>query len=147
MMVRIIREPSRSQATLGVLFVDGVFHSFTLEDEIRERSGPVTDWKVRGETAIKAGRYRVALTPSQRFGRVLPEVLGVEGFTGIRIHAGNRRADTEGCILVGRARGDAQIFESRVALDGLLMAMLAAPKGSVELVIENPPGYAAAVAA
>lgn len=143
MMLRIIREPSRSQATLGVLFIDGVFHSFTLEDEIREVPGPVAGWKVPGETAIRSGRYRVALTPSQRFGRVLPEVLGVEGFSGIRFHSGNRKADTEGCILVGRNRGDAQIFESRVALDGLMLAMLSVPKGTIELVIENPPAVAA----
>lgn len=142
MKLRLIREPSKAGATLGSLYIDDVRVCETLEDEVREIQGePVFKWKIAGETAIKADRYRVVLSHSQRFGVVTPELLHVEGFSGVRIHSGNRRLDTAGCILVGRSRGDAQIFESRLAYGDLMARLVMAPAGSIELVIENPPSY------
>jgi hypothetical protein len=84
------RKPSADGCTIGQLFVDGVFCVFTLEDVVRD--GP----KIAHETAIPAGRYRVDVTRSQRFGRMLPILLTVPGFDGIRIHPGNVAADTSG---------------------------------------------------
>lgn len=52
-----------------------------------------------GQTIEYAMRY----TMSRRFGKMLWEVTGVEGRTGIRIHAGNfagpKLSDSEGCLL------------------------------------------------
>lgn len=127
MTLRLLREPSRNGATIGALFIDGVFHSWTLEDVVR-------DVKVPGETAIPFGRYAVTLTPSPRFNRVLPEVLNVPNFQGVRIHAGNRKDDTEGCILVGLDRGDAWIGRSQMALSGLMAKVIGAD--AITLVIE-----------
>lgn len=147
MTLRLIREPSAHLATLGSLYVDDVWQCWTLEDELRERAGqPVHHWKVFGETAIRAGDYRVLLSRSQRFGYVTPELLHVEGFTGIRIHPGNKRQDSLGCILVGRGRGDAQLFESRLAFEALMARLVAAPANAIRLLIENPPSYRAAAA-
>ena len=109
MNLRVIREPSTAAATMGILLIDGVFTCWTLEDVVR----PV---KIPGETAIPAGRYDVRLSLSQRFQKVLPEVLAVPGFTGIRIHAGNTQADTHGCVLVGRVRAYDRVEESKLAL-------------------------------
>ena len=109
MNLRVIREPSTAAATLGILLIDGVFTCWTLEDVVR----PV---KIPGETAIPAGRYDVRLSLSQRFQKVLPEILAVPGFTGIRIHAGNTQADTAGCLLVGRIRAYDRVEESKLAL-------------------------------
>ena len=109
MHLRVIREPSTAAATMGILLIDGVFTCWTLEDVVR----PV---KIPGETAIPAGRYDVRLSLSQRFQKVLPEVLAVPGFTGIRIHAGNTQADTHGCVLVGRVRAYDRVEESKLAL-------------------------------
>lgn len=129
MTLRLIREPSQHGATLGVLFVDGVFEAWTLEDEIRAV-------KIPGQTAIPAGRYPVLMTWSPRFSRVLPEVRNVPNFVGVRIHAGNRKEDTEGCILVGEHRGDAWIGDSRSALARLMTKLVNAD--AIELAIENP---------
>src|SRR5690348_11501219 len=97
MNLRLIREPSLMGTTLGVLFVDGRFRAFSLEDEI-------SDVKVPGQTCIPAGRYQILLTWSPKFNKVLPELMNVPGFTGVRIHAGNTKADTAGCVLLGVQR-------------------------------------------
>ena len=134
MNLRLIREPSALGTTLGVLFVDGHYECFTLEDELRED-------KIPGETAIPPGRYRVVITPSQRFQRDMPLLMNVPGFAGVRIHSGNVAADTEGCILVGRDRGVGMVLQSRVAFASLfakLEAALAAKTTAVWLTIENP---------
>lgn len=140
MTLRLIREPSKYGATLGVLFVDGAFECFCLEDVIREQPGqPVSRWKVPGETAIPAGRYRVQMSMSPRFKRRLPELLDVPGFIGIRIHAGNRSGDTEGCLIPGRTRGDGMVMESRMALERLMARMeLAIVAEPIWILIENP---------
>ena len=50
----------------------------------------------------------------------LPILLGGPDFNrkwqGIRIHAGNTAADTEGCILVGKNREVGKVLESRTWL-------------------------------
>jgi hypothetical protein len=130
MRLRLIREPTRDGATMGVLFVDGAFFCFTLED-------PIRDVKIPGDTAIPAGRYRVEVTMSPRFKRRLPLLIDVPNYTGVRIHAGNRSSDSEGCILPGRTRGTAMVMESRMALEHLL-ALIELATDPVWIEIENP---------
>lgn len=89
--------------TLGTLSCDGIALCNTCEDEDRHLE-LYPKAKIRGKTAIPRGRYKLVLSYSHRFGKVLPEVLGVEGFVGIRIHGGNTAEDSEGCILVGKQR-------------------------------------------
>ena len=109
---------------IGALYVDGQLECWTLEDVPRLK-------KVMHQTAIPAGTYLVDLTSSARFGRVLPELLAVPGFEGIRIHAGNTAKDTSGCILVGTTRGADCLKSSRAALDKL-MARLLVPYSHLE---------------
>jgi hypothetical protein len=80
---------------IGDLFINGEFFCYTLEDE--KRADGV---KVYGETAIPVGTYTVKLTKSNRFKRLMPLLLDVPLFKGIRIHGGNTSKDTLGCILV-----------------------------------------------
>lgn len=95
-----------SKSTIGDLFIDGNRFCFTLEDVYRGLRqdmdlGTIKRIKQAGVTAIPTGTYKVKLTMSNRFKKVLPEILNVPGYSGVRIHAGNTDADTEGCILVG----------------------------------------------
>ena len=102
MKLTLKRRESVGGATVGKLFIDGVFVCATLEDEVREvENVPVAIWKIKGKSAIPKGVYAVTLEQSMRFG---PETLSlntVPGFLYIRMHAGNTSGDTEGCILLG----------------------------------------------
>ena len=123
--------------TIGSMVVDGDWQCWTLEDVVREQQGqPVSAWKIKGKTAIPAGRYRVDLTMSVRFKRVLPILLNVPGFDGIRIHAGNTADDTEGCILVGNERLAKSLARSQLALAPLLTKMTEAQRRSELIWIE-----------
>lgn len=95
--------PAGAPRTFGKLVAeDGHRLCYTLEDEVREQAGqPVAAWKIKGATAIPQGRYRVSLEHSPRFGPDTLTVHGVPGFVGVRMHAGNTEADTEGCPLLG----------------------------------------------
>lgn len=87
---------------MGRLYIDGVYACHTLEDEMREVEGqPVSAWKIPGKTAIPSGTYKVTMEYSPRFGPDTLTVHDVPGFTHIRMHAGNRAEDTEGCLLLG----------------------------------------------
>jgi len=102
MKLTLQRRESKAGATIGKLFIDGVFASHSLEDEIREIEGqPVESWKVHGKTAIPAGTYSVTLEMSGRFGPDTLTINDVPGFKYIRMHAGNTAKDTEGCPLLG----------------------------------------------
>ncbi len=113
---------------VGELSLDGIRICYTLEDAVREKPGmPVEAWKIQNNTAIPSGEYVVDITHSQRFGRPMPLLIGVPGFTGVRIHAGNTSEDTEGCILVGNDWGGGDwIGNSRAAFKPLFAKLLAA---------------------
>ena len=133
MTLHLQRRPSQSWGTPGTLALDGEPECFTLEDIVR--SGP----KIAHETAIRAGRYRVIISYSIRFSKMLPLLLDVPDFTGVRIHAGNVAADTSGCILVGLNRIPDGVTRSREAMDRLLpqLAMALARGEQVWLEIKD----------
>lgn len=99
--------------TIGSLFIDGEFFSNTLEDAVRDK-------KIKHETAIPAGTYEVKLTLSARFGKILPILLNVPNFEGIRIHAGNTISDTSGCILVGENKIKGRVINSQLTMTKLM---------------------------
>jgi hypothetical protein len=125
MKLLVQREPTVEGTTFGSLYLDGHRFLDTLEDSIREVAGvAVEKWKIRGASAIPAGTYPLVLSLSNRFKRILPEVLNVPGFTAIRIHPGNTISDTEGCLLVGSWRNGRTVTGSRVAIEKLMERLL-----------------------
>lgn len=118
MNLLLIRDKFDENQTIGKLFIDGKFSCYTLEDAVRELPDvPVGEWKIAGRTAIPCGTYPVNITMSNRFKKMMPLLGNVQGFTGVRIHAGNTSADTEGCILLGDVRFMTYIGASRIAVD------------------------------
>jgi hypothetical protein len=57
--------------------------------------------KIKNETAIPTGRYKVIIAYSNRFKRLLPRLVGVPGYSGILIHPGHYIRNTDGCLLPG----------------------------------------------
>jgi hypothetical protein len=146
------RTHSKGPATFGKLFADGVFVCYTLEDEVREQHGrPVSDWKIKAATAIPStahtGKsYLLTLEHSPRFGPDTLTVPQVPGFVGVRMHAGNTPADTEGCPLLGMAINDVGIVggTSRPAVQAvkaLVQAAIAAGRVCT-LEVNNPTAVA-----
>jgi Family of unknown function (DUF5675) len=89
--------------------VNGAFECVTLEDVVR-------DEKIKGGAAIPAGAYEIAVTLSNKFQKLLPLLMNVPNFEGVRIHSGNKPEDTEGCILVGQTKAEDFAGNSRAAL-------------------------------
>jgi hypothetical protein len=135
MKILVVRDQGQAGFTTGTLLIDGVFKCFTLEDELREV-------KIKHETAIPAGTYPVEITQSARFNKLLPILLNVPGFEGIRIHAGNTCEDTSGCILVGLSQGGKDgswLGDSKVAMNIIQpeIAAALAENESVEITIRD----------
>jgi hypothetical protein len=124
--------------TLGRFFINGQYACFTLEDKVRQRQNvPVEQWKVKGETAIPTGTYKVIVDFSTRFNNDMPHVLDVPGFEGIRIHPGNTDKDTEGCILLGNTWvGSDFIRNSRMAFAAFYPKLQEAIKNGEDVTLE-----------
>lgn len=131
----LLRDTYTDKTTIGKLILNGEEICDTLEDTVR--NGP----KILGKTAIPSGHYKVVVTYSNRFKTALPLLLDVPGFEGIRIHAGNTDADTEGCILVG-IRSDKTpnfIGNSRFTLTNIVYPKIlaAVQRGPVYIDVRN----------
>jgi len=116
MKIEVKRLHRTDNSTIGELTIDGKFECYTLEDKER-------DVKIKGETAIPKGTYKVIINQSNRFKKLLPLLIAVPNFEGVRIHPGNSNHDTEGCILVGINRSVDYITKSRKAFDSLFKKM------------------------
>lgn len=74
---------------------------------------------------IPDGTYLIRLSYSPTFskkypytvvlGGKVPEIIGIEGHSGLRIHVGNYPSDTKGCILVGLNGTDCSVLNSSLA--------------------------------
>ena len=117
MQLKLNRIFKTNTFTIGELYINEKYVTDTLEDRVRPEGE-----KVYGKTAIPEGTYEVKLTHSPRFKKILPEILNVPNFSGIRIHTGNSSKDTEGCILVGTWDGEKEdwVGNSRIAFDKLM---------------------------
>lgn len=146
----LIRYSDDNESTLGLLFIDGKFECYILEDEKREV-------KVAGETRIPAGNYELVL---RRFGGKhgryarsfdfhdgMIELKDVPGFTDVLFHIGNDEDDTEGCLLCGdgvnnNLTGDGFVSNSTIAYRRVYQKTLPLLQQGEKVFIEvfdNPP--------
>ena len=125
MEILVKRKYRKTDYTIGAMFIDGVYFCDTVEDTDRGltqnmKNSTIEAKKVYGKTAIPTGRYRVTLTYSNKFKRVLPLVNDVIGFLGIRIHNGVNADSSLGCIIVGENKIKGGVINSRVTMERLM---------------------------
>ena len=118
MILTLDRKYKLPTYTIGKLYIDGEYFCDTLEDKDRGLTddmtvGEISKIKIKKETAIPTGTYKVTITYSNRFKKSMPLINDVKGFEGIRIHSGNTDKDTEGCILVGFNKIKGNVINSR----------------------------------
>ena len=113
MRITVKRFADNGDTTLGILYIDGVFNCFTVEDEERAT-------KVKGETRIPNGVYKVGLRKeggyhskyAAKYKDMHKGMLCIHNkanwmiekdgmsFQYILIHTGNTDEHTMGCLLV-----------------------------------------------
>ncbi len=101
----VLRYSDDGSTTIGLLYLNGFFYCYTLEDTKR-------DEKIAGITRIPAGRYeldfiRYETELTKKYRKIFPdwfnyhlEIKNVPGFQGIYMHSGGDHEDTNGCLLV-----------------------------------------------
>lgn len=124
---------------IGKMYANGEELFETLEDYDRglKDEMPIEEIKAKkiyGKTAIPTGIYELILNYSPKYKKVMPLLLNVKGYSGVRIHSGNTEKDTEGCILVGWNKKKGMVIDSRKAYD-ILMKKIGQNKGD-KIIVE-----------
>ena len=140
MEIEVKRIARKERYTIGNMYVDDTYFCDTLEDADRGLADTmeideILENKLKGITAIPTGKYDVILSFSPRFKRVLPLLLNVKGFEGIRIHSGNTAEDTEGCLLVGENKEKGKVLNSRATFERLMAILLECEKRKEKVTI------------
>ena len=110
MKLQVVRTQFGKDATNGMLFIDGKFECYTLEDQYQAV-------KVMHETCIPEGTYDIKFRKTGGFHAKYSEryknahygmlhIQDVPGFTYILIHSGNTDEHTSGCLIVGETQQD-----------------------------------------
>ena len=138
MKLKLVRKYRKETYTIGKLYVDGVYFCDTIEDKDRGLDdamglAEIMVKKRYGETAIPYGTYKVEITYSPKYKRLMPEIKNVKGFSGIRIHSGNTAKDTLGCLIIGKNTQVGMVTESRKTYNKLFALMKDAKDMSIEI--------------
>ena len=115
MKLTVVRTQFGTDATNGLLFIDGIFECYTLEDQYQAV-------KVMHETCIPEGTYDIKFRKvggfhtkySERYGNShygMLHLQDVPNFTYILIHAGNTDEHTSGCLIVGETQQDLDLSD------------------------------------
>jgi hypothetical protein len=113
MKLTVVRTQFGTDATNGILLIDGIFECFTLEDQYQAV-------KVMHETCIPEGTYNIKFRTVGGFDAKYKKKYGkshfgmlhlqdVPNFTYILIHGGNTDEHTSGCLIVGETQQDLDI--------------------------------------
>jgi hypothetical protein len=109
----VVRTQFGTDATNGLLFIDGLFECYTLEDQYQAV-------KVMHETCIPEGTYDIKFRKTGGFHAKYSEryknahygmlhIQDVPNFTYILIHTGNTDEHTSGCLIVGETQQDLEV--------------------------------------
>ena len=102
MYYKLIRRKPEGKAVRGTLF--SVEHRYSgSAGEYKEYLTPICDTLENTDYLVPALCYKVAVTKSPRFGRLLPVLQQVPNRSGIRFHRGSRPEHSKGCILISPA--------------------------------------------
>ncbi len=115
MKLTVVRTQFGTDATNGLLFINGIFECYTLEDQYQAV-------KVMHETCIPEGTYDIKFRTvggfhekyKKRYGNDhygMLHLQDVPNFTYILIHAGNTDEHTSGCLIVGETQQDLDISD------------------------------------
>jgi len=141
MKLQVVRTQLGKDATNGLLFIDGLFECYTLEDQYQAV-------KVMHETCIPEGTYPIKLRTvggfHTRYKAKYPElhrgmlwIQDVPGFEYILIHQGNTDEHTSGCLIVGDSQQDLDVnFNGMVGSSANAYKKLY-PKVSAQLLAGN----------
>jgi len=110
MKIQVVRTQFGIDATNGMMFINGKFECYTLEDQYQAV-------KVMHETCIPEGTYQIKFRKvggfhtkySARYKNAhygMLELQDVPNFKYILIHSGNTDESTSGCILTGNTQQD-----------------------------------------
>lgn len=118
MDIIVERTHKKENYTIGKMSIDGVYFCDTIEDKDRGLYDFMSEdvlkkMKVYGKTAIPIGTYRVKMTYSAKFKKMMPLIDKVKAYDGVRIHCGNTADDSLGCIIVGKNKAVGKVLESR----------------------------------
>ncbi len=113
MKLQVIRTQFGKDATNGMLFIDGIFECYTLEDQYQAV-------KVMHETCIPEGKYDIKFRKVGGFHERYSDkyqnahygmlhIQDVPNFTYILIHSGNTDEHTSGCLIVGDTQQDLDV--------------------------------------
>ena len=115
MKLTVVRTQFGTDATNGLLFIDGIFECYTLEDQYQAV-------KVMHATCIPEGTYDIKFRTvggfhekyKKRYGNDhygMLHLQDVPNFTYILIHAGNTDEHTSGCLIVGETQQDLDLSD------------------------------------
>lgn len=131
MKIEVIRTYFNQNFTKGVMLVDNKFFGYTLEPQ-RKGSNETSCLN----RCINAGKYVAEYEYSAKFKKHLIELKNVRNRTEIKIHSGNFRSDTRGCILVGLRSNVGCVLDSRLAVDMLNNMAKNAKNSNVKIEVE-----------
>lgn len=138
MKLDLVRIANRPTYCIGKLYIDGEYFCDVIEDTDRGLDDSMSvdeilKKKIKGETAIPTGLYKIEITYSPKYKRMMPLLIGVKCYSGVRIHSGNTSKDTEGCLLVGRNTVVGMVTESRNTYQRLFARLQNAKDITIEI--------------
>lgn len=107
---KLIRQPADGKAVRGKLYwTSHYFNNRT--QQYTEVLHPICDTLENANYLVPALIYKVQVSKSPKFQRLLPLLEQVPGRSGIRFHRGSRPEHSKGCILISGS--DEQMLTAR----------------------------------